>query len=239
MNDIKTWPSSGEAKNELERLSLTHRILPLPVFDTNHNPVGPAKVNGVLRNSIVEIQFNVKHHAIRSEGVAKFDTYTAFIRQIVVIKKAPPKAPDPYRRTLRNGPVVFTAKSVSVALPSPPAEQERASMVVQTQGKAEKRVHGDDEAVEDGHEGPPTLISLHPDAALGMEPILLPGEEEDIPGERDNTRGDNGAPPEPKDNGSGEPSDETLAGKDRQSVKRRGASLEQAAKRVKKPSAAT
>lgn len=91
-----TWPSTGGAKSELGRLSLTYRVLPLPVYNISHSLVGPAKVNAVLRNSVVEIHFNLKHYAIRADGVAKFDTYTAFVRQIVVIKEAPPKVADPY-----------------------------------------------------------------------------------------------------------------------------------------------
>lgn len=99
------WPASGDAKEELGDMKLSHVALPLPVYNVDGSFVEPSQVVSVLRNSIVEVHFSLKHYAIRENGTAKFDTFTAIIQQIMVLVAARPKAKNPYRRTLRAGPI--------------------------------------------------------------------------------------------------------------------------------------
>jgi hypothetical protein len=68
--------------------------------------IEPNDVNGILANALVEVHFSLKHYRIQREADKGFDSFTANIEQINVLKRGAPKAPNPYKRhNPRIGPL--------------------------------------------------------------------------------------------------------------------------------------
>lgn len=106
-------------KPMLQSIALTHNSSPLRAYDESCQYLEPEKVNDALRDCLVELHFTFKHYGIKKvkKDEADYDTFTAEIRQIVVLKKAPPKSRSPYDKSLRGGPVrVKPAKGSSSTL---------------------------------------------------------------------------------------------------------------------------
>ena len=77
--------------------------------------VEPNDVNGILGNALIEIHFSFKHYRIQREGEKGFDSFTANIKQINILKRGAAKEPNPYkRRNPRDGP--FNVKRAKLTL---------------------------------------------------------------------------------------------------------------------------
>lgn len=128
VDEFNTWPIPEEYREEFESLRLTHKIMALPVYDDLATFIEVGAVNAALRNSLVEVHFNLKHHVIRENGSPLFDTFTAFAQQVTVLQRAPPKKPSAYRKNIRRGPVTLACEpapdSVGIPVGTPDANFE-------------------------------------------------------------------------------------------------------------------
>ena len=65
------------------------------VYDETEAFVLPINVTETIKGALVELTFRLKHYYIQDK---QYDTFSATIEQIIVLKRAPPKQPSPYRR---------------------------------------------------------------------------------------------------------------------------------------------
>lgn len=100
----ETWPVTPAHAALLEQIKWTHVALELPVYDTESNLVPPSAVNKALAGALVEITFTFKQVRIKRLEQAAFDSFTATIQQIVILKAAPPRAVNTFRANMRSGP---------------------------------------------------------------------------------------------------------------------------------------
>jgi hypothetical protein len=77
--------------------------------------VEPADVNGVLANALAEIHFSLKHYRIEHAGQKGYDSFTAIVEQVVVLKAGTPKSRSAYKReNPRTGPLVVKRMRLTV-----------------------------------------------------------------------------------------------------------------------------
>jgi len=63
------------------------------------------QVNGALKNVLVEIHFGIVHYKIGRAGETH-DSFTAVLKQIIILQTAPVQTPSTYKRkNVRSGPV--------------------------------------------------------------------------------------------------------------------------------------
>jgi hypothetical protein len=83
----------------------------MPVFDTNDAPVSPARFTEKLIGVTCEITFTLKHYAIKAQkGPASsvsepYDTFSAQVEAVVILKNPPVLAPSPYKGRLTRRPL--------------------------------------------------------------------------------------------------------------------------------------
>jgi hypothetical protein len=103
--ETDNWPISNDLQKDLCKIKRTHYVQPLRAYLDGHF-IEPNDVNGILANALVEVHFSLKHYRIQREGDKGFDSFTANIEQINVLKRGAPKAPNPYKRhNPRIGPL--------------------------------------------------------------------------------------------------------------------------------------
>jgi hypothetical protein len=103
--ETENWPISDDMQKYLCKIKRMHYVQPLRAY-VEGNFIKPNDVNGVLSNVLVEAHFSLKHYRIQREGEKGFDSFTANIEQINVLKRGAPKAPNPYKRhNPRIGPL--------------------------------------------------------------------------------------------------------------------------------------
>jgi len=83
----------------------------MPVFDTNDMPISPARFAEKLIGATCEITFTLKHYAIKGQKVQagntseSYDTFSAQVEAIVILKNPPVLAPSPYKGRLTRRPL--------------------------------------------------------------------------------------------------------------------------------------
>ncbi|RDB26278.1 hypothetical protein Hypma_006701 [Hypsizygus marmoreus] len=117
-DETGNWPIPDDAREKFDIIKLTHRVVPLPIYDTDRSFVDSTHANAKLRDALVEVHFTVKHYSIRKSPA--FDSFSGIVQQVSIIKPAGLQKPNPYRVNLRNGPVNIDAVMDNV----PPVEQE-------------------------------------------------------------------------------------------------------------------
>jgi hypothetical protein len=112
--ETDNWPISNELQKDLCKIKRTHYVQPLRAY-IDDRFVEPNDVNGILANALVEVHFSLKHYHIQREGDKGFDSFTAHIEQINVLKRGAPKAPNPYKRhNPRVGPLQVKRAKISI-----------------------------------------------------------------------------------------------------------------------------
>ena len=87
---------------------------PLHLFENNAF-VEPQHANRILANGLVEIHFSLRHYRIQRKDQKAFDSFTADIEQIIVLKSGTPKSRSAYkRRNPRTGPVHVKRSKLSM-----------------------------------------------------------------------------------------------------------------------------
>jgi hypothetical protein len=77
--------------------------------------VEPKDVNGVLANALAEIHFSLKHYRIQHKDEKGFNSFTATIKQIIVLKSGVPKSRSAYKHdNPRSGPLMV--KNIRVSM---------------------------------------------------------------------------------------------------------------------------
>lgn len=104
-NEISGHPVPMDMRASLSEIKLTHIVLPLAVYDVDGNYVEPENVVGKLKNSLIEVHYELKHWGMRENNVVTSDIFSGIIQQIVILKAAPEAVENVYRKSLRNGPV--------------------------------------------------------------------------------------------------------------------------------------
>lgn len=113
-DETDNWPVPDEYEQTLCAIKRSFAVQALRVYVNGHF-VEPADVNGILANGLVELHFTLKHFHISRSGEKDFDSFTAVIEQIIVLKPGVPKAPNAYKRKgPREGPVVVKKPRVEV-----------------------------------------------------------------------------------------------------------------------------
>jgi hypothetical protein len=80
-------------------------VQPLHLFENNEF-VEPQHANRILANSLAEIHFSLRHYRIQRRDQKPFDSFTADIEQIIVLKSGTPKSRSAYKRSNpRTGPL--------------------------------------------------------------------------------------------------------------------------------------
>jgi hypothetical protein len=99
----RNWPTTDNAFiDALHGVWTTHNILPLPVYDEQRQYVEPMHVPSVLKGSLVELHFRLRHYFIKRE-TGNYDTFTGTMEQIIVLKRGGPEVKSPYRKDIRKG----------------------------------------------------------------------------------------------------------------------------------------
>ncbi len=76
------------ARDELVR-KMTHRVVPLPAYDTRGDLIRPTRYQGALRGALVRVNFTLSHWFINSKCSNVFVANVKSIR-ILVDPHAPP-----------------------------------------------------------------------------------------------------------------------------------------------------
>ena len=93
------WPVPPHLRDRFDVIKYTHIITPLPVFE-NDIYVEPTLVNNTLKNSLVEVHFNIRHHKIGT-----YDSFTGIPIQVIILKSSLTPSPSPYKqKDIREGP---------------------------------------------------------------------------------------------------------------------------------------
>lgn len=75
-----------DARTELEKLSATHRVVPVPAYNIEGNLIRPEAYQRSLEDAIVELHFNLMHWAIAGKkGTSASDIFVAEIEVIQVL----------------------------------------------------------------------------------------------------------------------------------------------------------
>jgi hypothetical protein len=117
--ETENWPIPNTFQPALCNIKRSHCVQPLRVY-VEGKFVEPGDVNHTLANALAEIHFTLKHYHIQRPGENAFDSFTANIEQINVLKTGVPHARTAYKRSNpRSGPV----PTKRIRLVSPTKEQ--------------------------------------------------------------------------------------------------------------------
>src|SRR5882757_4782444 len=100
------WPVPTDLADEMSALIPTHAVQPLRVYKDDEY-VQPNDVNNLLKGALVEIHFSLKHYRIfrKAEGLKAFDSFSATIEQIVVLKAGENRGTSFYKcKNMLDGP---------------------------------------------------------------------------------------------------------------------------------------
>ena len=103
--ETELWPISEEFVEDYKSIKATYRPMPLPIYHNEHF-VEPTEANQTMKNALVEIHFNILHYKIGCAGENTYNSFTAEVKQVIVLKAAPIGSPSLYKRkNVRSGPV--------------------------------------------------------------------------------------------------------------------------------------
>ncbi|KDR79172.1 hypothetical protein GALMADRAFT_1225905 [Galerina marginata CBS 339.88] len=96
--DIAVWPAHFDAAKEaLQNMVSTHRVVPVPAYNIQGNLIHPEQYRKHLERATARVTFSLKHWCIgakyKGSGVPGDDTYIADIESIRVLE--PPRSPVP------------------------------------------------------------------------------------------------------------------------------------------------
>ena len=91
-SDTEHWPVPSYLQGRFDIIKYTHKTTPLPVFE-NDIYIEPILVNNTLKNSLVEVHFNIHHHKI-----SNYDSFTGIMIQVVILKSSFTPSPSPYKQ---------------------------------------------------------------------------------------------------------------------------------------------
>jgi hypothetical protein len=99
------WPISEDMSDEFRKIATTHQVQPLAVYK-NDQYVDPVRVNGAMKNALVEVHFCLRHYQIQEKGTGRaVDSFSAIVQQIVILKEGVPKPMNAYKRkNVLDGP---------------------------------------------------------------------------------------------------------------------------------------
>ena len=87
---------------------------PLHAYLNGHF-IEPNDVNEIIGNALIEIHFLLKHYWIQCKGQKGFDSFTANIEQINVLKHGATRASNPYKQqNPHGGPVEVKHTKISM-----------------------------------------------------------------------------------------------------------------------------
>jgi len=105
-DETENWPVPNNFQPALCSVKHTHCVQPLRVYVDNKF-IEPAEVNHILANALAEVHFSLKHYHIQRPGENAFDSFTANIEQINVLKSGVPRARTAYKHdNPRTGPII-------------------------------------------------------------------------------------------------------------------------------------
>jgi hypothetical protein len=105
--DTENWPVPNSLQAALCDIKRGYCVQPLRVYDNEGNFVEPNDVNTKLANALAEIHFSLKHYRIQRANEKPFDSFSAHVEQIIVLKAGTPKARSAYKRNNpRAGPLI-------------------------------------------------------------------------------------------------------------------------------------
>jgi hypothetical protein len=88
--DIHNWlVSSKAAGHDLETMVETHRVVLIPAYDADSNPIHPQNYCKMLRGALVQVDFHRTHRSImrRQEETSAAYSYTANVVYIRVLSE--------------------------------------------------------------------------------------------------------------------------------------------------------
>jgi hypothetical protein len=102
---IKEWPTHyPEAQEALRKIDAdkSHRIIPVPAYDTKGKVIEPSQYRIALQGALVELYFTLKHYDIvGKKNQQGTNVYVADISSITVLIPPKPKTPPTSPRKRR------------------------------------------------------------------------------------------------------------------------------------------
>jgi hypothetical protein len=108
--DMEDWsnsfPISEKYRDSFENIVSRWRVSPLPAYDTNDQLIRIHDLEVQLRGSLVLVQFELRHYAIRDKRSNSIgtNTFSATATQIQVLERGALKNPSPYKSMMLKGP---------------------------------------------------------------------------------------------------------------------------------------
>ena len=85
---MSNWPVINvEAEDERERLSATHRPVPLPAYDVDGELISPARCRESLAGAIVRVSFTLTHWFISSGSNDDRSSMNSFVADVHSIRQ--------------------------------------------------------------------------------------------------------------------------------------------------------
>jgi hypothetical protein len=81
--DTSTWPVHDRCKGELEQITGTHHVIPIPAFSLKGKRVPPDQYQQRLSGAIVEVRFGMTHHYIKR---SKRSVFSAVVRELTILR---------------------------------------------------------------------------------------------------------------------------------------------------------
>ena len=99
-NETSNWPVAEEHRQLLDAIKSSYDVNPLPVYKSD-TFVEPNTINSALKNTLVEVHFNIRHYHI-----GDFDSFTAVPLQLIILKDGGQSSSSPYKRkNIHEGPM--------------------------------------------------------------------------------------------------------------------------------------
>jgi hypothetical protein len=99
---MQEWIVPSHLDSAFNEIRSTHRLNSLPVFDATGTLVPPTELAERLPGALVQLNFVLKHWYFEKDNRTNiFDSYSARLKQIIILEEAPPALPDPYAGLFR------------------------------------------------------------------------------------------------------------------------------------------
>ena len=156
--ETKKWPISDGFKDQFDAIKFTYKASLLAIYK-DERFIEPLLTNSALKNSLVEVHFNIHHYRI-----GDYDTFAAISLQILILKNAPCSSSSPYKqKNVREGPIhpKNFELSPSSSIIHTPSSSSISPMLRNIETSSEHfQTAGDKIAVEDKGKGKTTAINI-------------------------------------------------------------------------------
>ena len=103
---VVNWPvihnESAEARDNIVE---THRLVPLPVYDSNRMLISPSRYKDAVAGALLCINFTLTHWFIPALGAGELvNTFVADLKSARILFDAPPRRSPAKRRTTKVEP---------------------------------------------------------------------------------------------------------------------------------------